>query len=198
MSVHTSDRVTNMPNNVSNLITRAEAAKMAGKSVSTIRSWIRAGLISKHVKTANKKNATVYVDMLELQNFLVVHGKKPTPDMSTALVCQSSKTPVSDTLHETISELEQKLRESQNTEKELRVRIQIMETDRQLSDRQKEQELTDLRQDKAFLRGQIEKKDEQIERIEAKLDKMDEYLRSKWWLRMFVAGQLPGPTPEKE
>ena len=196
MSAPNSDRRADMPNNVSNLITRKEAAKRSGKSISTIRAWIRDGVLNKHVKNPKKKNSPVYVDWLELQQFLVLTGKKPTTDMQSKLTCQNQNLEETDRLKTNISKLEKRLKESQDIEKELRVKIQQLETDMKLSDMSKEQELTDLRQDKAFLRGQIEKKDEQIARIEQKIQSVNKFLTSKWWLRTFVAPQLLAPQKE--
>ena len=72
------DMLNDMPNengnNNQNLVTRSEASEITGYSISAIRDWIDKEFIKKHVKSS-KKNATVYIDITELQEWLTKNGK---------------------------------------------------------------------------------------------------------------------------
>ena len=49
------------------LISAKEAGTMAGKSLATIRSWVRKGKITGHRKDPKKKNSTLMISQEELQ-----------------------------------------------------------------------------------------------------------------------------------
>jgi hypothetical protein len=83
--------------NSQNLITLTEASTMAGKSVSTIRNWIRKGKITGHKEDPGNKNSALFVDQGELRVFLGLNGKVTSPnvgrgeDLSVSLKAKDDK-----------------------------------------------------------------------------------------------------------
>ena len=63
------------------LITAQEAGTMAGKSLATIRSWVRKGKITGHRKDPKKKNSTLMISQEELQAYLAVNAQPNHPNV---------------------------------------------------------------------------------------------------------------------
>ena len=63
------------------LITAKEAGTMAGKSLATIRSWVRKGKITGHRKDPKKKNSTLMISQEELQAYLALNAQPNHPNV---------------------------------------------------------------------------------------------------------------------
>ena len=94
-----------MKNKPKDLITVKQASLMSGKSVSSVRSWIRQKKISGYKKNPKNKNSALMVSQNELMTFLALNGKITSsevgrePDQSASIQAKNQE----------ISELRQKI-----------------------------------------------------------------------------------------
>ena len=63
------------------LLTVQQAAHVVGKSISTIRNWLRNGTLTKHRYRRNDENDQVFVSPIQLAAVAVVMSRKPAPDL---------------------------------------------------------------------------------------------------------------------
>ena len=171
------------------LITIGEAATLADRGKSTIRLWVRKGLISGHKKNPANKNSALMVSKSEVMAHLAVNGKinPPRPKAIEEITVSAQQWQVEkELLLAKISGLE--------TEKKLMTRL--LEQAQENADVQKEmaQQLISARQlAESELQRQI-KATEILEsnniRLSRRIEDLMVYLSMPWWRRLSTGAPL--------
>jgi len=171
-----------MKNRPDDLITIATGAKLADRGKSTVRLWVRKGLISGYKKNPKNKNSTLLVSQAEIMAHLAVNGKinPPRPkSIDEISVSAEQWLTEKELLLEKISSLER--------EKELmnQLLIQAQENtkthelmNRQLISARELAESELNRQIKAF-----ELAEEKNMRLSKRMDELTVYMSMPWWKR---------------
>ena len=154
-----------------NCITIAEAAMISGKSKSTIRNWIRRGLLTKYSRDLSRSNSAVYVNKGELAQAITPSQATLEFENSTAI----SLTNVVDNSSDLLREVEALKREIE-TKNELLAAVRstlAIQTER-LQD--KDNHLAEMRLD-------LKSAKESIDKLQTQVNAWEVWAATSWWRR---------------
>lgn len=163
---------TNRPDD---LITAQEAAIMADRSKSTVRSWVRQGHLTGYRKDPKRKNSALLVSRSEVSAYLSVNGKIDPPRKQT----DSELTASMERLRLHVAELEKERELNQELKKLWEAKCETMQAtiqaERSRAGAEKERaESEKLRANRA---------EDKIVYLEKRIEQLMVYATLPWWKR---------------
>lgn len=144
------------------LITAKEASIMAGKSVATIRSWVRKGKITPYKKDVNNHSSPLLVSITELKGYLHTGVTITHPNNNGRPNTPSASIPeLNNKIKNLESELELSKREHASKDERIEDLQTFISTLKKLLE-QREHEVKSLRGDFELSRTRLESKQDEI------------------------------------
>ena len=169
--------VTDMLEKPEDLISAQMAAVICGKSLSSVRAWVRKNKLTGYRQDPDRSNSALMISRSELEEYLLRSNAAPAKQTT---IKNSSKVGRPPAPSVSLGSLEIEM-------KELRSQLAVSEARYEAQQsvlKQQEELIAELREMRGWLKGSLDEQKAKNERLQTQVVQMTAYFSMPWWRRV--------------